>query len=76
MLTKNLATQLILVREKGLYIIKTDCSNKMVVAFTIKEKNCLLVSLFSDVVLPLSNLLIYLWYKAPNLAALFVLFPA
>ena len=30
---------LILVREKGLYIIKTDCSDKMVVvAFTIKEK--------------------------------------
>ena len=30
---------LILVREQGLYIIKTDCSGKMVVAFTIKEKN-------------------------------------
>ena len=29
---------LILVREKELYIIKTDCSDKMVVAFTIKEK--------------------------------------
>ena len=29
---------LILVREQGLYIIKTDCSGKMVVAFTIKEK--------------------------------------
>ena len=29
---------LILVREKGLYIIKIDCSGKMVVAFTIKEK--------------------------------------
>ena len=28
---------LILVREKGLYIIKTDCSGKMVVAFTIKK---------------------------------------
>ena len=30
---------LILVREQGLYIIKTDCSGEMVVAFTIKEKN-------------------------------------
>ena len=29
---------LILVREHGLYIIKTDCSSEMVVAFTIKEK--------------------------------------
>ena len=29
---------LILVREQGLYIIKTDCSGEMVVAFTIKEK--------------------------------------
>ena len=29
---------LILVREQGLYIIKTDCSGKMVVNFTIKEK--------------------------------------
>ena len=29
---------LILVREQGLYIIKTDCSDEMVVAFTIKEK--------------------------------------
>ena len=29
---------LILVREHRLYIIKTDCSGKMVVAFTIKEK--------------------------------------
>ena len=28
----------ILVREQGLYTIKTDCSGKMVVAFTIKEK--------------------------------------
>ena len=28
---------LILVREKGLYIIKTDCSGEMVVAFTIKK---------------------------------------
>ena len=37
---------LILVREQGLYIIKTDCSGKMVVAFTIKEKIYLLVSLF------------------------------
>ena len=42
MLTKNLATNykllLILVKEHGLYIIKTDCSGEMVVAFTIKEK--------------------------------------
>ena len=30
---------LILMREHGLYIIKTDCSGKMVLAFTIKEKN-------------------------------------
>ena len=28
---------LILVREQGLYIIKTDCSGKMMVAFTTKE---------------------------------------
>ena len=27
------------VREHGLYIIKTDCSGIMVVAFTIEEKN-------------------------------------
>ena len=45
---------LILAREKGLYIIKTDCSGKMVVAFTIKEKINLLVSAFSDVAPPLS----------------------
>ena len=51
---------LILVREQGLYIIKTDCSGKMVVAFTIKEINYLKVSLFCDIVLPLSCL--YLWY--------------
>ena len=30
---------LILVSKKELYIIKTDCSGEMVVAFTIKEKN-------------------------------------
>ena len=30
---------LILVREQGLYIIKIDRSSKMVVAFTMKEKN-------------------------------------
>ena len=30
---------LILVREYGLYIIKRDCSDKMMVAFTITEKN-------------------------------------
>ena len=29
---------LILEREQGLYIIKTDCSGKMVIAFKIKEK--------------------------------------
>ena len=29
---------LIVVRELGLYIIKSDCSGKMVVAFTIKKK--------------------------------------
>ena len=29
---------LILVREQGLRLIKTDCSGEMVVAFTIKEK--------------------------------------
>ena len=28
----------ILVREHGLYVIKTNCSGKVVVAFTIKEK--------------------------------------
>ena len=28
----------ILVREQGLCIIKTDCSDEMVVAFAIKEK--------------------------------------
>ena len=37
---------LILVREQGLYIIKTDCSGEIVVAFTIKEKCYLMVSLF------------------------------
>ena len=43
---------LIRVREKGLYIIKTDCSGKIVVAFTIKEKNYSMVSLFCQSVLP------------------------
>ena len=38
---------LILVMEHGLYIIKTDCSGKMVIDFTIKEKDYLLVSLLS-----------------------------
>ena len=33
-----LKLSLLLVREQGLYIIKTDCSGEMVVAFTIKEK--------------------------------------
>ena len=46
--------------REGIVYIKTDCSDKMVVAFTIKEKNYLLVSLFFDVVLRLSYL--YLWY--------------
>ena len=44
---------LILVREKGLYIIKTDCSGEMVVAFKIIEINYLMVSLLFDEVLPL-----------------------
>ena len=65
---------LILVREHILYIIKTDCSGKMMVAFTIKEESYLMASLFSNVVLPLSYL--YLWYLVPNLAALLVLFMA
>ena len=65
---------LTLVREQGLYIIKTDCSGEMVFAFTIKEKNYLMVSLFCQLVLPLSYL--HLWYKVPNLAALLVMFPA
>ena len=51
---------LILVGEQGLYIIKTDCSGKMVVAFTIKEENYLTVNLFCQLVLLLSYL--YLWY--------------
>ena len=51
---------LILVREQGLYIIKTDCSGEMVVAFKIKEKNYLMVSLFCQLVLRLSYL--PLWY--------------
>ena len=46
-----------LVREQGLYIINTDCSGEMMVTFTIKEKNYLMVS---QLVLPLS--LLYLWY--------------
>ena len=65
---------LILVREHGLHISKTDCSGKMVVAFTIKEKIYSVVSLFRDVVLPLSFL--YLCYQVPNLALLLVMFPA
>ena len=47
---------LIIVREQGLYLIKTDCSGEMVVAFIITEINYLMVSLFCDVVLPLSYL--------------------
>ena len=65
---------LILVREQGSYIIKTDCSGKIVVAFTIKEKYYSMVSLFCQLVLPLSYL--YLWYQVPNLATLLILFPA
>ena len=42
---------LIPVREHRLYIIKTDCSGKMVVALTIEEKNYLMVSLFRQLVL-------------------------
>ena len=45
---------LILLREHGLYILKTDGSGKMAVAFTIKEINYLMISLFCDVALPLS----------------------
>ena len=51
---------LILVRDQGLYTIKTDCSGKMVAAFTIKEKNYLIVSLSCQLVLLFSDL--YLWY--------------
>ena len=39
---------LILIREQGLYIIETDCSSQMVVAFAIKEKNYLMVSYFPN----------------------------
>ena len=46
---------LLLVREQGLYIIKTGCSGEMVVDFTIKEKY-LMVSLFYRLLLPLSYL--------------------
>ena len=45
---------LALVREQGLYIIETDRSGQMVVAFAIKEKNYLMVSLFCQLVLPFS----------------------
>ena len=51
---------LILVREQGLHIIKTDCSGKMMVAFTVKKVNYLMESIFSQLVLLLSYL--YLWY--------------
>ena len=63
---------LILVREQGL--IKTNCSGKMVAAFTVKEIKYLMVSLICQLVLPFSYL--YFWYLIPNLAALLVLFPA
>ena len=36
---------LVFIGEQGLYIIKTDCSGEMVVAFTI-TKNYLMVGLF------------------------------
>ena len=65
---------LILVWKQGLYIIKIDGSGKIVVAFTIKEINYLMVSLLCQLMLPLSYL--YLWYQVANLAALLVLFPA
>ena len=58
---------------EGIVRIKTDESGKMVVAFTI-TKNHLMLSLFSDVVLPLSYL--YLWHEVPNLATLLVLLQA
>ena len=45
---------LILVREQGLYIIKADRSGEMVVAFTIKEKNYLMLRLYCQLVLPFS----------------------
>ena len=35
-----------LVREQGLYIIKTNCSGKIVVGFTIKEEIYSMESLF------------------------------
>ena len=47
---------------------------QMLVAFTIKEKNYLMVSLFCQLLLPFSYL--YLWYLVPNLATLLVSFPA
>ena len=65
---------LILVWAQGLYITKTDSNGKMVVAFTIEEKNYVMVSLFCQLLLPLSYL--YLRYYVPNLAAILVLFPA
>ena len=51
---------IILMREQGLCMIKTNCNGEMVVAFTIKEINYLIVSLFCQLVLPLFHL--YLWY--------------
>ena len=47
---------LILVREKGLKHNHTDGSGEIVVAFTITKINYSVVSLFCDVVLPLSYL--------------------
>ena len=65
---------LILVREQGLYIIKSNCSGKMVVAFTIEKK------LFNGKpILPIGAALflsIFAVLKFPNVAALLVLFPA
>ena len=61
-------------REQELYIIKSNCSGKMVVAFTIEEK------LFNvKPILPIGaahSLFIFVVLKFPNLAALLVLFPA
>ena len=52
---------LILEKEQGMYMFKTDCSGKMVAAYIKKlKKKYLMVSLFCQLVLPLSYL--NLWY--------------
>ena len=69
---------LILMRKHGLYIIKTDDSGKMVIAFTIKVKKLFNgkpilrygAAAFQFIFGKAPNL------AAPNLAALVVLFPA